>query len=199
MQLEEIIRNAPGFIGNTASNYSLLFRKYLHQSSDEAEDFKKAFMLVIMHRILMSEIEGRKEGNLLYPIHIKGVDEIYSSFDKMNIGSETNFKLDLPTMILYSMLLESEYFRITFEKEDTFFHKISLEAIHLEVVKICPKQIKFNLSEFVQKNIPLLIIFLDLHKSRAQRVQHLGGAIAAMFGAGGYKPGTKGDMPNLEK
>ena len=184
--IEEIIKTAPGFIGERARNYALLFKRSLPKGTEETTAFNKAFFIAIIQRDTLTDITRKQEGSLLHPLYDKGIDEIHRVCDKVGISQEAKYRLDLPTMVLYSMLLESESLRIIFDKADEQFYQFALKGIYQEVRRICPSQIRVEEQEYIKLHTTLLKPFLSMNRSVGQNDMNEGikSIIAKMFKGG---------------
>jgi hypothetical protein len=146
------LRSEPGAIGDTARAYATSFARYVTEKTDNLNNFNSAFLITLMHRALVFEQTGNTTGNLLLPIHTKGVDEVHRLFDLVNQNNDIKYKLDLPTMILYSMLLESASYREGFAGMINGDIQIALGIIHQEIKEICPYQVLIGEDDFIYFN-----------------------------------------------
>lgn len=136
----EMLRNEPGSIGDTARAYATSFARIVTERTNKPEAFNNGLYMTIMYRIRVMEQLETTEGNLLLPLNTKGVDEIHRLFDLEEPFEDMPFKLDLPTMTLYAMLLESPLYRRGFAEMNATEVLYPLGIIYEEIYKICPYQ-----------------------------------------------------------
>lgn len=154
------LRNDPGSIGETARAYATSFVKIVTQRTNDFGEFCNGLFMTIMYRSLAMEQTGITSGNLLLPFVRKGLDEVHRIFDQVNQDNDIKYKLDLPTMVFYTMLLESESYRNGFARMNNADIETALEIIHSEITKICPYQILISESDFTYFNIMISQSFL---------------------------------------
>lgn len=155
-----VLRNEPGSIGDTARAYATSFVRIVTERTDELDVFNNGLFMTIMYRALSMEQAGTTAGNLLIPIHIKGLDEVHRVFDVVNQDNNVKYKLDLPTMVFYTMLLESVSYRKGFAAMANEDIQTALQIIHQEINKICPYQVLISEDDFAYFNAMVSQSFL---------------------------------------
>lgn len=160
MQTQNIFRNGPGSIGETARAFATSFIRIVAKRTNDLDEFNNGLFMTIMYRALAFEQAGTIKGNLLLPIHTKGLDEVHRIFDMVNQDNDIKYKLDFPTMVFYSMLLESATYRQGFAGMNNDDTESALKIIHQEIVSICPYQVFINEDDFSYFNIIVSQSFL---------------------------------------
>ena len=167
-----LLRTAPGSIGETAKTYATSYSKLLSRKTTNIVEFNEAFIQVIMFRVAAYERFEINDKNLLSPITNNILNPIYDFFAEMEkhikagldpieyVDNSTKFKMDLPTMILYTMMLESNNKRTGFAAADLDFMNESLKVIHQESNLACPYQSFFTETDFIQENNRKVKLFL---------------------------------------
>ena len=160
MQTQNLLRNEPGSIGDTARAFATSFSRIVTEKTEQLDVFNNGLFMTLMYRALAMEQAGTTAGNLLIPIHQRGVDEMHHLFDLVNQDNDVKYKLDLPTMVFYSMLLESASYRKGFAGMSNDDIQTALQIIHQEITKICPYQVLINEDDFAYFNILISQSFL---------------------------------------
>lgn len=160
MQTQNLLRHEPGSIGDTARAYATSFARIVTERTDNLPEFNNGLFMTIMYRALAIEQAGTTAGNLLMPVHQRGVDELHHYFDLANQDKDVKYKLDLPTMVFYSMLLESASYRQGFAGMSNDDIQTALQVIHQEIAKICPYQVLISEDDFAYFNILVSQSFL---------------------------------------
>ncbi len=161
------LRTEPGSIGDTARAYATGFKQLAPVIILYERMFNHAFNSVLLRMERESDDNTIADGNLLIPIHTKGIIEIHRLLDLTEGEKSVAYKLDLPTMILYAMLLESSSFREGFIKMENEDIMTVLRIIHEEITSVCQHQVIGSEYEFVFLNsclIPEFIMQADYYK-----------------------------------
>lgn len=154
------LRNEPGSIGDTARVYATSFARIVTERTDEQDVFNNGLHLTLMYRAIALEKAGTIDGNLLLPLHIKGVSEIHRLLDAAEPDLDLPFRQDLPTMVLYAMLMESPSYRRGFAEMDSREILYPIGIIYEEIGKICPYQVRVIRNGFDLENAFLVRMFL---------------------------------------
>ncbi|MBC7389076.1 MAG: hypothetical protein H7329_07695 [Opitutaceae bacterium] len=134
--------------------------------------FGVIFKRMIQEKITVKDYTETDEGNYFlhnnldwYPLRNKFL-EVFKKIFKANCPKEyssnysSNYKYDLPTQILYYMLLESKFKRKGLAGANDELAKEILKDVHQEVKNICPYQTYTLEKEFVEVNLILYRLFL---------------------------------------
>lgn len=155
-----VLRNEPGSIGDTARAYATSFARIVTERTDEQDIFNNGLHLTLAYRAIVLEQAGTTEGNLLLPLHTKGVSEIHRLLDIVEHDLDLPFRLDLPSMVLYTMLLESASYRRGFAEMNAKETLPPIGIIYEEIEKICPYQVRVDRFGFDLENSSLVRRFL---------------------------------------
>ncbi len=168
------LRTAPGSIGDTAKSYAKSYSSINKTCAKDLTNFTDAFRAVVAMRLMAYASLNVDDGNLLSPpVTEKTFQPIYNFFDEFeerhggsyafeSLGNRNHFKIDLPTMILYTMLLESKNKRegFAFGIMDSSFMNEVLRIIYQETNNVCSYQTFFSESNFIVENNHKLALFL---------------------------------------
>ncbi len=169
---EYLLKNGFGSIGETARAYSNSYKNLNNIRTVNEDEFNNSFLTVINFRIVAYESIGIDGGNLLIPIRLNGLNKIHAFFNEMEVYIKTEIpeseyidksiglRIDLPTMILYSMILESNNKRIGFAGAREQFMRMALKIVHQEVKTVCPYQVLFSEDDFIEENYPKIYAFI---------------------------------------
>lgn len=166
-----LLRTEPGSIGETARAYATGYYRVAPVTFKDERLFYQLFTSVLMKREQANTDNNLEDGNLLIPAHTKGLNEIYRIFDLIPGERYIGYKVDLPTMILYSMLLESESYReglIRMENADVMD---VLSMIYEEVKSVCPNQTLDSNYNFTFQNSCMISDFIIEANSERYRFQ----------------------------
>lgn len=170
---ENLLRNGSGSIGETARAYADLYKKINALRTLNEDEFNNALLNVLTLRAIVYENLGVHDGNLLIPIHLNGLKQIHVFFKEVEeyiktrmpipnyVDKSIELRLDLPTMILYSMVLESDNKRKGFAGAGELFIKRVLKVVHQEVKSICPYQVLFSEEDFIEENYGKILVFIQ--------------------------------------
>lgn len=195
----DLLAKTPGSIGDTARAYAISFSRIVPERTENLSVFNNGLYMVIIARMesykeAFEPSIGKHPDNLLLPVHTKGVDEIHRLFDLATPVRDIIFKLDLPSMTLYSMLLESKSYRDGFTIMDKNYTTSALEIIYEETKRACSHQVLFDKSAYVINNTSTLKKFL-------QYIEHpsLPAAIAAIFSGKEYETPISNRLNRLKE
>lgn len=173
--LKTQIRTAPGSVGDTAKAYAKSYSSINKTCTKDLTKFTDAFRAVVAMRLMAYASLGVDDGNLLSPpVTENTFQPIYRFFDDFeekhggsyafeSLGNRNHFKIDLPTMILYTMLLESNNKRegfFAFGIMDSSFINEVLRIVYQETNNVCSYQTFFPESNFIVENNHKLLLFL---------------------------------------
>lgn len=175
LQTKQLLIYAPGSVGDTSRAYALSYSRIIRQKTKDLEEFNNALNQVISIRELAYKKIGVNDQNLLIPASTNGVNAIYRILDPIDEEAKSNsdiseedysllisfLRLDLPTMVLYAMLLESNIKRQGFAAADSEFLEEALRTLYSETYKICPYQTMFSEDDFLIANTDKVKLFLS--------------------------------------
>lgn len=171
-EIQALLRTAPGSVGETAKTYANSYARINKVATRDKQQFDTAFKQVILFRVLAYEKFSVDDKNLLQPFKENILQPIYSFFDEIEEQMKNNisafeytdnrpvFQVDLPTMALYTMLLESNNKRMGFAGADEDFMFEALKVIHQEAKAECAYQSFFTEADFIEENMMKLKLFL---------------------------------------
>lgn len=171
-QTRTLLRTAPGSVGETAKAYANSYSRINRINTREIREFTTGFKQVVTYRVMAYQQIGVDDQNLLSPVTETIFQPIYDFFDEIEEHMKTGvllseykdnrpiFKIDLPTMSLYTMLLESNNKRLGFAAADDDFMSEALKIVHQETYSTCSYQTFFTETDFVEENMLKLKLFL---------------------------------------
>ena len=122
--------------------------------------FNQVFTSLLLRREKVSDDNNIASGNLLIPTHTKGLKEILRILNTVPGEKCAVYKLDLPTMVLYAMLLESDTYREGFVRMENEDLMQVLTMIYEEIKSVCPHQCLGSEDEFTFLNSCLITDFV---------------------------------------
>ncbi|HRO86101.1 MAG TPA: hypothetical protein PK110_14855 [Niabella sp.] len=171
-QTKTLLRTAPGSVGETAKAYANSYSRINKIGTRDIREFTNAFMQVATYRVMAYQQIGVDDQNLLSPISETIFQPIYNFFneieEQMKAGVPLSeykdnrplFKVDLPTMTLYTMLLESNNKRLGFAAADDDFMTEALKVVYQETNAGCSYQTLFTETDFMEENMLKVKLFL---------------------------------------
>lgn len=162
MNVNELeLRYQPGSIGNATRSFVMSYADVGSRTASSAQEFNTTFHRVLINRENDYLKQKLEDGNLLVPTKEKGIAEIHRNFDSLTIGENTLYHMDLPTMILLVLVLESRKRRkfLLGLTQDSLMQCILI--VYEETNKVCSYQSIFNKGEFIFNASRLLRLYFE--------------------------------------
>lgn len=129
-----------------AISYATLYKSCINYKIDDEKYFSNEYDL-FLKKLLDNEIISSGQDNLLLPIDVNGVNRIYQLIQKSQIKDLQRSKIDIVTVILFTLLMQSSDLREQFPY-NLFLASYLIYNLYTEVKKICPYQIQFEYKDF---------------------------------------------------
>jgi hypothetical protein len=158
----------PGSIQDYARAYSKSFKEQQKTKIVSPAEFNKVFNKVLIAREEIYERIGITNDNLWMPVRTKGVDEVHSVISVSMQSGNLDYKCDLPTMILYALILESKVKRKDFAEMSEGETLAQLKVLRDEVNRVCDYQVQMDELTFCRYNYYIIQqVIMDCDKDFA--------------------------------
>lgn len=168
-----------GSISKTTRVYAKRYAQLMPTKTNDLLKFSTPFEKVIEERSFISQGLENNEENLFGEDYRLALMMLHGFFEEMEIVNRRSpgtqkYLIDLPSMILYSMILESKTKRTWFESFDSNAIMAALKEIHHQCVELCSYQIQYDEQTFVlehKSDLKLFVSFLQETQSRSRSRQ----------------------------
>lgn len=161
-----IIYSDEGSVSVTTQTFANCYSSATSKKTTSRDEFNSVFARIIDERIAICERLGINDTNLL----INNIEDAFQKLVFIVQGIEVlkedksrdsnHFLVDLPTMILYTMLLESKTKRDWFALFKPPIMKAALKEIHHQCYSLCSHQTLFSEESFIKDNEQKVKVFL---------------------------------------